>query len=142
MRLSDVVIAFDLVSSCCTDSSAQFLREYHRRFCTCTCGGSMPAAPLPPEPKVESEEAQGESQQNTCGRERRKRLAGDAEDSDSVSCVDGESGDELVDPADLWQRRQQQLLTGILRSLPPSAESFAPLLTELCRTFRPVQVCT
>lgn len=141
MRLSDLVIAFDLLSSCCTDASSQFLAAYHRRFCTCACEGAMkPAAPSTSSQQSEGEDSpKGKAESSSSRRARRKDS--EAEESDSVSCMDGESGDE-IDPAELWRRRQQQLLKAVLRSLPPSAENFAPLITELCETFQPLQVLT
>lgn len=140
MRLSDVVITFDLLSSCCTDASARFLARYHRRFCMCCCEGAVPTAVSTglqqaegdDSPKLTAEAADGGAR----GVRSRKNI--EADESDSVSCMDGESGDE-IEPSELWQRRQQQLLKAVLRSLPPSADSFAPLVTELCGTFQPLQ---
>ncbi|CDJ39039.1 hypothetical protein, conserved [Eimeria tenella] len=141
MRLSDVVIAFDLLSSCCTDASAKFLAGYHRRYCTCLCEGATPASgetsfrcsESGESPKREMVAEEDES------RSFHLRKASEADESDNVACVDGESGDD-IEPTDLWKRRQQQLLKAILRSLPPSADSFIPLITELCETLQPLQV--
>lgn len=141
MRLSDVVIAFDLLSSCCTDASARFLAGYHRRFCTCSCEGAVPTAATGSVQHSEGDEspklAGGSGEGGV--RSIHSRKHNEADESDSVSCMDGESGDE-IEPSELWRRRQQQLLKAILRSLPPSADSFAPLVTELCETFQPLQV--
>ncbi|KAL8436215.1 hypothetical protein Efla_003745 [Eimeria flavescens] len=140
MRLSDVVIAFDLLSSCCTDASSAYLAGYHRRFCTCTCEGAVRTGASASDPQTDAEESpklsagSGEGG----GRGLHSRDDSEADESDRVSCLDGESGDE-IEPADLWRRRQQQLIKAILRSLPPSADSFAPLVTELCETFQPLQ---
>lgn len=140
MRLSDVVIAFDLLSSCCTDGSARFLARYHRRFCTCCCEGAVPTAASTGIQQAEGDESPKLASEAVDGGTRgvRSRKNNEADESDSVSCMDGESGDE-IEPSELWQRRQQQLLKAILRSLPPSADSFAPLVTELCGTFQPLQ---
>ncbi|KAL8450599.1 hypothetical protein Emed_002471 [Eimeria media] len=140
MRLSDVVIAFDLLSSCCTEASAAFLAGYHRQFCTCSCEGAVPTGAASGEQQTETDDSPKSAAKGADGGGRGIHLRKDAEadESDSVSCVDGESGDE-IEPVDLWRRRQQQLLKAILRSLPPSADNFAPLVTELCETFRPLQ---
>ncbi|CDI85784.1 hypothetical protein, conserved [Eimeria praecox] len=140
MRLSDVVIAFDLLSSCCTDASARFLSNYHRRFCTCSCEGAASALADPnakhsdgdESPKLETASDDGEA------RNFHLRKASEGDESDNVSCVDGESGDD-IEPTDLWKRRQQQLLKAILRSLPPAADNFTALITELCETLQPLQ---
>lgn len=141
MRLSDVVIAFDLLSSCCTDASAKFLADYHRRFCTCACDGAVPATAATSLQQGEGDEspklltvAGDAGARGICSRN-----GNEADESDNVSCLDGESGDE-IEPSELWRRRQQQLLKAILRSLPPSGDSFAPLVTQLCETFQPLQV--
>ena len=141
MRLSDVVIAFDLLSSCCTDASARFLANYHRRFCTCSCEGAAPASgdtnaqnsDGDESPKLETASDEGET------RNFHLRKAGEGDESDNVSCVDGESGDD-IEPTELWKRRQQQLLKAILRSLPPAADNFTASITELCETLQPLQV--
>ncbi|XP_026194498.1 uncharacterized protein LOC34620804 [Cyclospora cayetanensis] len=140
MRLSDVVIAFDLLSSCCTDASARFLQTYHRRFCTCACEGAAPAAEEAAANHSESEEPLNRAAVPGEGgsRSMHARKANPGDESDSMSCLDGESGDE-IEPTELWKRRQQQLLKGILRSLPPSANGFIRLVTELCETFQPLQ---
>ncbi|CDJ36216.1 uncharacterized protein EMH_0040680 [Eimeria mitis] len=140
MRLSDVVIAFDLLSSCCTDASARFLANYHRRFCTCSCEGA-PSAPGDADarhsdgeesPMLENASDEGEA------RNFNLRKVSEGDESDNVSCVDGESGDD-IEPTELWKRRQQQLLKAILRSLPPAADNFIALITELCETLQPLQ---
>ncbi|KAL8455486.1 hypothetical protein Emag_000615 [Eimeria magna] len=140
MRLSDVVIAFDLLSSCCTEASAAFLAGYHRQFCTCSCEGAVPTGAASGDQQTETDDSPKSAAKGGDGGGRGIHLRKDveADESDSVSCVDGESGDE-IEPVDLWRRRQQQLLKAILRSLPPSADNFAPLVTELCETFRPLQ---
>ncbi|KAL8434609.1 hypothetical protein ACSSS7_003084 [Eimeria intestinalis] len=140
MRLSDVVIAFDLLSSCCTEASAAFLAKYHRQFCTCSCEGAVPTGATSGDQQTEADDSPKSAATGSDGGGRgiHSRKDAEADESDSVSCVDGESGDE-IEPVDLWRRRQQQLLKAILRSLPPSADNFAPLVTELCETFRPLQ---
>ncbi|KAL8273049.1 hypothetical protein Esti_002970 [Eimeria stiedai] len=138
MRLSDVVIAFDLLSSCCTEASAAFLAGYHRQFCTCSCEGAVPTGAPSEQTEADDSPKSAAGCTDVGGRGIHSRKDAEADESDSVSCVDGESGDE-IEPVDLWRRRQQQLLKAILRSLPPSADNFAPLVTELCETFRPLQ---
>ncbi|CDJ52251.1 hypothetical protein, conserved [Eimeria brunetti] len=141
MRLSDVVIAFDLLSSCCTDASARFLANYHRRFCTCSCEGASSASggthahssDGDDSPKLETTSDEGQARNFSL------RTASKGDESDNVSCVDGESGDD-IEPTELWKRRQQQLLKAILRSLPPAADNFIGLITELCETLQPLQV--